>query len=74
VVGEFPGVGVGTGHYQVDWSAALGGDLLHIEEGMQLVSRCTQSTDFAAYVEDTDVSDFLGKKGKLMYGRLYADK
>lgn len=43
----------------VDWSAALGGDLLHMGEGVQLVSRRTQLTDFGAYTGD---SDFLCKK------------
>ena len=54
VVCEFPGVGVGTGHHEVDWPAALGCDLLHVGEGVQLVSRRTQSTDFGAYIGDPD--------------------
>ena len=54
MVGEFSGLRIGTGHYEVDWPAALGGDLLHIGEGVQLVSRRTQPMDFRAYVEDAD--------------------
>lgn len=54
MVGEFPGLGVGTSHYEVDWPAALGGDLLHIGEGVQLVSRRTQLTNFVAYSGDSD--------------------
>ena len=49
MVGEFPGVSVSTGHYEVDWPAALGGDLLHIGKGVKLVSRRTQPADFRAH-------------------------